>query len=294
MQRSLSQLGGKNNMSAESDNQVKAFEFIQAKFNSQELFTAEEFQLATGYSDVSFKTYLSKQFRGLMIPTGEGHFRISTVFRQFSTWKKFKDKVVTQNRNLGRSYSRICYENVIVFEFYMPLRNEEYLRQTLDSLFYKDSVLFRLKLIKPSDLHAAFPQKADEDEPQYFERICEFISDKFVGYSVNHVNGRYKATDIKTMQEAFRGGAASAERYLVDETTAVVRFIFPCKAELEEPENLLPAGEMRSAEQEADLIRWFFRQLFVQSILEVVNAEDEIWLLETGMQNRLHIWRAKD
>ncbi|MDE3099387.1 MAG: hypothetical protein KGJ88_07915 [Verrucomicrobiota bacterium] len=281
-------------MSAESDNQVRAFKFIKAKFNSQELFTEEEFQRATGYSKVSFKTYSSKQFRGLMIPTDERHFRISAVFRQFSTWKKFKDKVVTQNRNFGRSYSQICYENVIVFEFYMPLRNEEYLRQTLDSLFYKDSVLFRLKLIKPSDLHKAFPKGDGEDEPQYFERICEFISDKFVGYSVNHVNGRYRATDIKTMQEALTSGAASAERYLVDETTAVVRFIFPCKAKPEKPESLLPPNEMRSAEPDANLIRWFFMQLFVQSILEVVNAEDEIWLLETGMRNRLHIWRAKD
>src|SRR5438552_860295 len=124
MQSSLPCAGGKNSVSAESENQKKAFEFIQAKFNSQELFTSEEFQVATGYSDVSFKTYLSKQFRGLLIPTGEGHFRISTVFRQFSTWKKFKDKVVTQNRNLGRSYTEICYENVVIFEFYMPLRNE--------------------------------------------------------------------------------------------------------------------------------------------------------------------------
>jgi len=38
-------------MSAESEYQTKAFEFIQAKFNSQELFTAEEFQIATGYAD---------------------------------------------------------------------------------------------------------------------------------------------------------------------------------------------------------------------------------------------------
>lgn len=281
-------------MSAESENQKKAFEFIQQKFNSQELFTADEFQTATGYSDVSFTTYLSKQFRGLLIPTGEGHYRVSTVFRQFSTWKKFKDKVVTQNRNLGRTYKHSCYENVVIFEFYMPLRNEEFLRQTLDSLFYKDSVLFRLKLIKPIELHKAFPKLGDETEGQYFERICQFISEKFIGYSVNHVNGRYKAADIKTMQEAFKGGAASAERYLVDETTAVVRFIFPCKAAMEENQVELTATGEPTAEDEAELIRWFFRQLFVQSILEVVNAEDEIWLVEAGMRSRLHIWRAKD
>jgi hypothetical protein len=281
-------------MSAESEQQIKAFEFIQKKFNSQETFTSEEFQIATGYSDVSFKTYSSKQFKGLLIPTGEGHFRVSAVFRQFNSWKKFKDKVVTQNRNLGRSYTEISYENVIIFEFYMPLRNEEYLRHTLDSLFYKDSVLFRLKLIKASELHQTFPKNSTENDEGYFERICEFISHRFVGYSVNHVNGRFKAADIKTMQEAFKGGAAAAERYLVDETTAVVRFIFPINVEVEPAEGDLPVSTTQSAEQEANLIRWFFRQLFVQSILEVVNAEDEIWLLETGMRSRLHIWRAKD
>ncbi len=42
------------------------------------------------------------------------------------------------------------------------------------------------------------------------------------------------------------------------------------------------------------MIRWFFNELFVQSILEVVNGEDEIWLLESGIQNQLHIYKVED
>jgi len=40
-------------------------------------------------------------------------------------------------------------------------------------------------------------------------------------------------------------------------------------------------------------VRWSFDNLFVSSILEVVNAEDEIWLVESGMKNRLHIGAQK-
>ncbi len=64
-------------------------------------------------------------------------------------------------------------------------------------------------------------------------------------------------------------------RYLIDETTAVTRFIFPC----EDPDD-------------AELVRWFFWTLFVKSIIEVVNGEEEIWMVESGMRNRLHIWRV--
>jgi hypothetical protein len=31
--------------------------------------------------------------------------------------------------------------------------------------------------------------------------------------------------------------------------------------------------------------------LFVRAITEVVNGEDEIWMVETGLKNRLHIWQ---
>ena len=67
-----------------------------------------------------------------------------------------------------------------------------------------------------------------------------------------------------------RGG-----RYLIDETTAIVRFIFPCDGDEE-------------------TIRWFFNTLFVESIIQVVAGEEQIWMVESGMENRLHIWRTED
>ena len=96
--------------------------------------------------------------------------------------------------------------------------------------------------------------------------------------------------------------AESGDRYLIDETTAIVRFIFPCGdpvarqpgssdslADLDEP---APNSSDTSSEGEANKIRWFFNALFVQSIIQVVNGEAEIWMVESGLRNRLHIWKV--
>ena len=84
--------------------------------------------------------------------------------------------------------------------------------------------------------------------------------------------GRFRGEDLCTRAEA--AALEKTGRHLIDETTAVTRFIFPC----DEP------GEMKQ-------VRWFFDRLFIQSIIEVVNGEDEIWMVESGMENRLHIWK---
>ena len=90
------------------------------------------------------------------------------------------------------------------------------------------------------------------------------------------------------------------DRYLIDETTAIVRFIFPCgepvkrqpgtAGNFEDPE---PDPKDKSGLEEAKKIRWFFNALFVQSIIQVVNGEAEIWMVESGLRNRLHIWRVE-
>jgi hypothetical protein len=153
----------------------------------------------------------------------------------------------------------------------MPLTNEAYLKASLDSLFYRDTVKARLKTISASDLEGALPKSLNETDELYRERICDWISDHFGGYSISHVNGRFRAQPLATRAEV--GQAAS--RYLVDETTAVTRFIFPCT----------DIGE-------AELVDFFFTNLFVKSITEVVNGEDEIWMVETGLKTQLHIWRV--
>ena len=66
-------------------------------------------------------------------------------------------------------------------------------------------------------------------------------------------------------------------RYLMDETTAVTRFVFPYADD----------GELGR-------IRYLFGALFVRSIIEVVKGEEQIWLIESGPQDRTHIWSAFD
>lgn len=92
--------------------------------------------------------------------------------------------------------------------------------------------------------------------------------------------------------------------YLVDETTAIVKFIFrvgkPGKKPLVDQtrcddwfnsENEKPGED---AEKEAEKIRWFFGLLFITSIFELVSGEEEVWMVESGMRNRLHIWSEKE
>lgn len=274
--------------------QQAAFEFLREKYGTQELFSLGQFQAAAGFTDESIGTYISKQFRDLLVKVSPDKYRVSLAFRQYATWPKFRDNVVTQNRILTHEYSGSSYENVVMFEFFMPLRNEESLRVALDGLFFKDSITFRLHTIDEVDLKRQFPKQLIEIDEEYFERICAWLADRFVGYSISPVSGRFRVGELKSRAEVLAQEANTPDRYLADETTAAVRFIFPCKGKPPATGTPLSGGYEEALREEAASIRWFFNQLFVQSILEVVNGEDEIWLLESGMQNQLHIYKVKD
>jgi hypothetical protein len=289
-------------MKGEYEEQEKAFKFLLDKFNSQELFTLEQFAKAGGWDPTAstFRTYFSKQFEGLLIKNGD-LYGVSQLFLKYNQWPKFRDSVVTQKRILRREYSASSYETVIMFEFFMPLTNEASLRMALDALFFEDTIRFRLKTVDQSALLAAFPKKEAEAADAHFKRMFQWLSDKFVGYSIGHVAGRFRALDLKTRRQVYEDAASSnSQLYLVDETTAIVRFIIPCGGGVKDhflAENTgaqLPLGEASNLEAEARTIKWFFNTLFVSSILELVNGEDQIWLLESGMHNQLHVWRVKE
>lgn len=287
-------------MSAESIGQQKAFAFLLDKFTKHEPFTKAEFQTATGWIKRSFNTYWHKQFKTLLVQLDNGDYRITEVFRRFATWEKFQTHV-TQNRRVAADYTTSTFDTVLLFEFFMPLSNEGYLRTALDALFYKDSIMVRLKSAGVEKVKAHFPINKSEAEAAYLDRVCVWISGKFVGYSISHVNGRYRAGELKSMQGAYEALSKVSGRYLVDETTAIVRFIFPCGKPTENKflstgdyfEKLAGDGETETKD-EAARIRWFFYILFVQSIVEIVNGEDEIWLLESGFKTKLHIWRVQN
>jgi len=288
-------------MSLTSQEQVKVYNFLLKKFTSQEAFTKEEFQAASGWQKPkTFKTYWSKQFKTLLVPVPGGKYQVSEVFRRFTSWDKFQLHV-TQNRRVAADYTTLTFDTVMLFEFFMPLTNEGYLRTSLDALFYEDTIMSRLKTVEIGKLKLQFLAEIDESDEAYLKRICKWVSNKIGGYSISHVNGRFRAMDLKTTKEAYELVSKKSGRYLVDETTAIVRFIFPCGepsrnrfiASSSYLEKLLDKSK-QDLGSETQSIRYFFHLLFVQSIVEIVNGEDEIWLLESGYQSKLHIWRVQN
>lgn len=254
------------------ENQRKVFDFFVSHLDTQEAFTQQDLKAVVSWKGKTFGTYWSKQFKPLVIKTGGGKYRVSEAFRRYATWEKFQQHVTQVRRVDSTDYKRIEFNTVRIYEFFMPLTNEAILRTTLDALFYKDSVKARIRRIPSDKIRKVFCDNHGESEGAYIDRLCDWISKKFVGYSVYHVSGRFRVGGLVD-----RASAGSVPRYIIDETTAVTRFIFPCKDD-----------------EEAERVAFFFEELFVKAIIEVVNGEDEIWMAETGMCNRLHIWRVND
>ena len=255
--------------------QRRALIFLREHLQTQMPFTRQQFSDATGWTGATLTTYWSKQFKRFFVQFAPGQFRVSEAFRPFLTWKKFQ-RHVTQNRPIAADYNRIEHNIVVIYEFFMPLTNETALRTTLDALFYRDNIVPKLRAIPELELVGHLPTSDGENADEYLNRVATWVGDHFGGYSIYHVNGRFKAGALLTREEA-AAREIQGFRYLIDETTAVTRFIFPC-----------------TDQAEADLVRYFFDAVFVRSIIQLVNAEDEIWMVESGMRNRVHIWRVDD
>ena len=254
--------------------QRKALKFLREHLHSQAPFTKAELADATGWHKAgTFNTYWSKQLKPFVVHIGGAKFRVSEGFRPFMTWKKFQ-RHVSQNRLVAADYTKHEFEHPVIFEFFMPLTNETALKTTLDALFYKENIEAKLKAIGVDELVQHLTRLDTEADEAYFERAASWVADHFGGYSIYHVDGRFRAWKLATHDEAMER-ERQGYRYLVDETTAVTRFIFQC-----------------AEENEAELVRYFFEALFARSIIQLINAEDEIWMLESGVEYRVHIWRV--
>lgn len=253
--------------------QRRAHEFLCARFRNQEPFTKEELRKAAGWTSKAFPTYWRKQFEALVKHVDASHFRLRERFRLYLDWDKFHRYIVSQNRRISTEYSLTNYDAVVIYEFYMPLTHEGVLRETLDALFLKDEILPRLRQAGISEVEKEFGRHSGESDADLLERVCKFIAAKFGGYSIYHVHGRFRAAELETRDQVTDMGKRG-QRYLIDETTAVTRFIFPCNA-----------GEQTK-------VRFLFRELFVRTITDLVN-EDQIWVVESGIKNSVQIWAAR-
>lgn len=249
--------------------------FLVKKFLSMERFTKQDMVAAFGDSG-NFNTYWTKKIRPLLFEC-DGGFRLSEYFRKFLDYNEFA-KHWSQTSRILADYEPVQKKEFICFQLLLPLSNELILRQALDDLFYTDRLVRRIKVIERSELLDKFPMEKNESESAYYNRITSEFAKLFGGYSISHVNGRYRGLDIVTSAEAADLIMTKGITYLFDETTAIIRFIKP----IEEHEK-----------DKIDEIEWIFQKTFMQTILESVNGEAEIWLMETGLIHRLLIWKRR-
>ena len=141
-------------------------------------------------------------------------------------------------------------------------------------------------------------RNSGETAEAFYTRVVELAAARFGGYSVSHVSGRYKAAKLMTRHSALEHVTAGG-RYLIDETTAVVRFIIPCQTgaftfsdTLEPTPDWLELFEAPDGalEEEVHLVRKLFFLLFVETVVRTVKGEEEIWLVESGVSDRLYRW----
>ncbi len=279
---------------------VLGFEFLRKHAFAQDTFTVSEMVEATGWKRSSVKTYISKQWKGLLSSTGKGESKIYRVRREFLriTKEEFLS-VATQKRLVVPQYQRAKHEVVIQFEFLLPLSKEEQLRRALDELFYADTLGTRILELGMQQLESVIERKENVSDGEYTTQILSVVADYFGGYSISHVQGRFRA-DVLTDIVGAAQGVIDRKRYLIDETTAVVRFIAPCKSTRQEFDSDFDSIFQALAEydklnqsvlvQEIILIRCLFFFFFVEAVVRTVKGEDEIWLIETGLGRRLYTW----
>ena len=90
-------------MARTQDTQRAAFKFLLARFQSQQPFTKQELQQASGWSANTLKVYLSKQLGDLLENVTGTTYRVSEIFAAYNTWPKFRT-VVSQKRRLVTDY----------------------------------------------------------------------------------------------------------------------------------------------------------------------------------------------
>jgi len=251
--------------------------FLKVKFESLDSFKKEDLKSILKNNN-NFNTYWSKKVVPLLVSTNKKRktYRVSEYFRRYLDYEQFS-KHWSQSAKYLVKYTP-DEKDYMSFQLFLPLANELVLRDALDALFYLDRLKRRVKTISIRKLKKWYKINTDESNQCYLERISKEISNIFGGYSVHHVNGRFRGEEILTYEEAAKIVKEKNKNYLYDETTAVIRFIVPL------------SNETSNQKETMERIRWLFMAIFVRTILESINGEAEIWLMESGVTNKLYTW----
>lgn len=271
----------------------EAYRFLKSKDVAGATFTYEELSGATDWLPKSIDTYLGKWLGEVVERWPSGRLAVLPRFWRY-TEQRFLD-LATQRRRPRANYHRYRCGEIVNYEFLLPLTREDELRRALDALFYADTIEYRLREVGLGKVTRYIFRYPNESDTVYIDRVRGLVSDLFGGYSISHVSGRFRAADIVSREEAARILAADG-RYLIDETTASVRFMVPIQATKvvghELADNYFEGTEPPpEAVEEILIVHELFFDLFVEAIVELVNGEDAIWLVEeAGGQRTLYVW----
>ena len=275
-----------------------AYKVLQELADTGASITNVEFASRTNWSVATVRSYRGKKWRD-WIEEGPGEkWRVSQAFKTITEEAFLRHQ--TQRTDFFASYqTRRIYHHVATYEFLLPLTKEQELTKALDDLFYRDALEERVKEVGPDAFGIASTEDSELSDDQKIEAIIDFTADHFAGYSIAHVSGRFRAGSLAAREEA---GVmlAQGQRYLVDETTAVVRFVVPLhqssdahqegseflQAIAEGSDGNLPQDQLSELTQ----VRRAFFLLFTEAVVRTVKGEDEVWLLESGPANRLYVW----
>lgn len=274
----------------------KVYRFFRERLHANNPFTREELSMLTGWSHATIDTYITKVWREIIERHSDGTLSVKPEF-QFLNERRFVN-LLAQTKEIFGKYNRVKYTHVVQYEFLLPLTQEGELRKALDELFYEDTIRQRLLGIGMSRLGKWLGRKRGESSEEYLKRACTAVSERFGGYSISHVSGRFLAGDLATRAKA-ADMLAQEEPYIIDETTATVRFIIPLQStkrkvarDFDKDEYNEQVELSAGANEELSSIHWLFFNVFAEAVVHAVEGEDTIWLLEeTPSGRRLYEWK---
>lgn len=280
-------------MMRETSSIKRAFDFLIEHAQEKKPFSVEQFTAETEWTIAETQENISNRLSDLVYEEGEKYFTKPEILRV--RLDDFKE-LLHQKKRLFTDYVLEVSSSILIYEFFMPLSREDRLREALDNLFYRDTIEQRIQEIGISRIRDGLKLSTDYSEDKIRQVVFDFMERAIGGYSIYMVNGRYRADVLASRKEVVTRPFAYGP-YIVDETTAIVRFILPVETDAGKYEYgkiLEPASMAIGTKKRAELMSWLFLNFFAEAMIRVVRKEDEIWLLESGMRNAFYKWISRD
>ncbi len=271
----------------------RAFVFLIEHAQDRRSFSVEQLSTETGWTIAETHKNISNRLSDLVYESGDKYFAKPEILRvRFDDFEELLD----QKKRLFTDYVLEVSSSILIYEFFMPLSREDRLRESLDNLFYRDTIEQRIQEIGVSRIRDGLNLSSEYSEDKIRQLVFDFMESTIGGYSIYMVNGRYRA-DILASHAEVAARTFAHGPYIVDETTAIVRFILPVETDagkFEYGKILEPASMAIGTKKRAELMSWLFLNFFAEALIRVVKKEDEIWLLESGMRSAFYRWIRRD